>query len=109
MLKNLVPLIAKYKYIAIALALGLVILLFSGRDPTIQARDAPLTDEAKLEIVLSELDGAGNVSVALSKNGVIVVCPNATPDIRLKLTSAVSVYTGLSYEKIIILKKEQQK
>jgi hypothetical protein len=108
-MKNLLPLVVKYKYIVIALAAGLVILMLPSRSSTIMARDAPLTDEAKLELILSELDGAGGVSVALSKNGVIVVCPNMTPDIRLKLTSAVSVYTGLSYEKIIILKKEPGK
>ncbi|MDR0818412.1 MAG: hypothetical protein LBN43_02415 [Oscillospiraceae bacterium] len=109
--------IGKYKYILIALAVGAVLLLLP-RTASGQARDAPTSaaltglnlnsesgvSEAKLTEVLSRLDGAGGITVALSKSGAVIVCPNVNPELRLGITQAVSAYTGLSSEKIIILK-----
>jgi hypothetical protein len=114
---GVITFIIKYKYILIALAAGAALLLLP-RTASGQARDAPTSavlagisvtseggiSEAKLTETLSRLDGAGNVTVALSRSGAVIVCPNITPELRLGITQAVSAYTGLSSEKIIILK-----
>jgi hypothetical protein len=111
--------IKKYKFIIIALAAGIVLLLLP-RTTSGQARDAPnaptaaqlsagigssaLSDEEKLTSALSKLDGAGEITVVLSGKGAVIICNNLTPELKLRITQAVSVYTGLSSEKIIILK-----
>jgi len=103
-----IELFKKYKYVLIVLGAGLVLLL-TMRDSGVQARASPFAasdSESKLAATLSQISGAGEVSVALSDKGVIVVCESTAPDVKLKITQAVSVYTGLSSEKIVILKKE---
>ncbi|MDR2605752.1 MAG: hypothetical protein LBC38_00535 [Oscillospiraceae bacterium] len=109
----------KYKYIVIALAAGIVLLLLP-RTASGQARDAPVSpttaqlyggsggsgysDEEKLSAILAKLDGAEGLAIVLSDRGAVVICRNLTPELKLRITQAVSVYTGLSSEKIIILK-----
>jgi hypothetical protein len=116
-----IQLIKKYKYIVIALAAGIVLLLLP-RTVGGQARDAPVvtsasmagfqnaenSEEAKLTAALQQIEGVHNLSVAVSDNGAIIVCSGLTPDLKLKLTLATSVYTGLTSEKIIILKGAEQ-
>ena len=42
------------------------------------------------------------------KGGAVVVCPGAdSAAVRLKITRAVSAYTGLGSDRIIILKSKQ--
>ncbi|MDR2360994.1 MAG: hypothetical protein LBD85_06975 [Oscillospiraceae bacterium] len=117
----IIQLIKKYKYIVIAFAAGIILLLLP-RTSGGQARDAPLVTtvsmtalqnsgdsaDAKLAAVLGKIDGARNLSVAVSDSGAIIVCGGLTPDLKLKLTLAASAYTGLSSEKIIILKGAEQ-
>jgi hypothetical protein len=120
MMKPIAELAKKYKYILIALAAGTVLLLLP-RTASGQARDAPAATsaelsrltaagnannggEVRLAEVLSQIDGAGNVTVALSDTGAVIVCANISPSLRLGITGAVCAYTGLSSEKVIILK-----
>jgi len=115
--------IKKYKFIIIALAAGLILLLLP-RTASGQARDAPdveteysspttaqlynsasaQSDEEKLNKALSKIEGAENVTVVLSDKGAVIICSNLTPELKLRITQAVSVFTGFSSEKIIILK-----
>ncbi|MDR2530167.1 MAG: hypothetical protein LBC65_01315 [Oscillospiraceae bacterium] len=112
----------KYKYVLIAIAAGTILLMLP-RTTSGQARDAPLTNaltsaelagygklsddsasEVKLEELLSRLEGAGEVTIALSSSGAVVMCANVSPELKLSITQAVSAYTGLSSDRIIILK-----
>lgn len=99
---------AKYKYLLLLLVLGLGLLLWptgGGGDP-----DSGRTErEARLETVLSEIEGAGRVSVLYSDEGVAVVCEGASSArVRLDIVDAVSAYTGFGSDRIEVLGMERQ-
>lgn len=148
----------KYRWPAIILLIGLVLLLIPGKDTqTTESRgiteteDNIMTLEEALSEILSKVQGAGKVRVMLSVasgeetlyqsntntsdggsgkqdtviisdaqrnelglvrqvnppvyRGAIVVCQGAdSPSVRLALTEAVSKVTGLTSDKISILK-----
>ncbi|MDR0937089.1 MAG: hypothetical protein LBM98_10450 [Oscillospiraceae bacterium] len=110
----------QYKYVLIVLAAGLLLLVLpksEQHDKTAPARDSPAVaeaaynaspDEAKLSALLSQIDGAGSVRIALSDNGAVIICQSAASGVKLGLTNAVTAYTGLTSNKIIILKGETQ-
>ncbi|MDR0857718.1 MAG: hypothetical protein LBN97_01660 [Oscillospiraceae bacterium] len=112
-------LFGKYKYVLIVLAAGLLLLILpktdSGSgDSSVLARDGPglhsaysqTPDEAKLSALLSQIDGAGEVRIALSENGAVVISQSSAASVRLELTNAITAYTNLTSNKIIILKGE---
>ena len=71
-------------------------------------------EEERLAEVVSRIEGAGESCVLLrmgkdqEKGGAVVVCPGAdSAAVRLNITRAVSAYTGLGSDRIIILKSKQ--
>ena len=73
--KKLMELLQKYKLVFLVLAVGLILLLWpSGKADSSAEPDSPAQTEefsvtqleSKLEDVLSKIDGAGNVAVALT-------------------------------------------
>lgn len=92
--------LGRYKYILLLLLAALVLLLL----PSGSGSGGAEGEEARLEQVLSEVAGAGRVSVLCSENGAAVVCDGASDAaVRLALTRAVSDYTGLGSDRISVL------
>ena len=92
-------------------------LLPSGREKesasTLRAQGSELessgipldTESARLSDFLSKMEGVGRAEVLLSSEGAVVLCEGAdNSSVRLYVTNAVSVYTGLGSDKIRIIK-----
>ena len=96
------------------LAAGLLLLLWpksSGSGPAEKNEDVFTNEEKRLCAVLSKIDGVGNVYALLSEEanrrgeytGAVVVCSGAgSPDTRLRVIQAVSAFTGLGSNRIIV-------
>ena len=97
---------AKYKYLLLVLLLGLGLLLWpTGSSGGGSGRTE---QEARLEEVLCEIEGAGRVSVLYSDEGVAVVCEGASSArVRLDIVNAVSAYTGFGSDRIEVLGMER--
>ena len=99
--------LGKYKYILLLLACAMVLLLLptgSGNQGSSEASEG----ETRLEYVLSDIAGAGRVSVLYSEHGAAVICDGAEDArVRLAIVQAVSAYTGLGSDKITVLTMEQ--
>lgn len=91
----------QYRYSALILLLGLLILLIPGRKDT--ADSASLPEEA-LAGILARASGVGEVEVLISDTGVVVVCEGAErAQTKLDILSAVASYTGFGSDKVTIL------
>ena len=96
------------------LAAGLLLLLWpksSGSGSAEKNEDVFTNEETRLCAVLSKIDGVGNVYALLSEEpnrrgeytGAVVVCSGAgSPDSRLRVIQAVSAFTGLGSNRIIV-------
>ena len=96
------------------LAAGLLLLLWpksSGSGSAEKNEDVFTNEEKRLCAVLSKIDGVGNVYALLSEEanrrgeytGAVVVCSGAgSPDTRLRVIQAVSTFTGLGSNRIIV-------
>lgn len=96
------------------LAAGLLLLLWpksSGSGSAEKNEDVFTNEETRLCAVLSKIDGVGNVYALLSEEpnrrgeytGAVVVCSGAgSPDTRLRVIQAVSAFTGLGSNRIIV-------
>lgn len=114
------------KYVLLVALLGLILILLPGKNtkenaetvarPTQSAspgKGDPLstsgipldTESERLGVFLSEISGVGETKVLLSSGGAIVVCAGADrAEVQLKVTNAVSAYTGLGSDKIRVMK-----
>lgn len=95
-----------------AVAGAILLMLPTGKTESAGARFD--TEEEKLAEVLSGTEGAGRVKVLLREErggeyrGVVVVCEGADrAEVRLRLVKAVSAFTGLGANEIIVLKMEE--
>ena len=122
--KRLTKSLAKNKYVFLVLALGLALLLLPrsaggaatvtpaatgppvGRGDPLAASGIPLDTEAeRLATLLRAMAGVGDTAVLLSREGAVVVCAGAdSARVRLEVTNAVSAYTGLRSDHIIVMK-----
>ncbi|MBE6910130.1 MAG: hypothetical protein E7474_11250 [Ruminococcaceae bacterium] len=108
----------KYKYALAVVLLGAALMLLpaGSREPP-RAADADAADsrtaaQSEMEAALSAFDGVGRLRLLLSVDpatqrcsGALVVCEGAgSAAVRLQLTQAVSALTGLSSDKIAIVK-----
>lgn len=104
--KELLSRLAKYKYPALILALGLALLLLPG------GAEKPKGEEdrdALLQELLSRTEGVGSAQVLISDSGVVVVCRGAEdPKVRLDIIRAVGSYTGFGSDRITVLKMADQ-
>lgn len=93
------------RYVLIIAAVGLVLLLMpSGRD-TAGAEDRNSGEEARVEAILSQMEGVGQTELLLSECGAVVVCQGADDaGVCLRITQAVRCYTGLGADKVQIFK-----
>ena len=97
----------RWKYVILVAAVGLILLLWpSGQ--TASVPDTGLTEEARLEALLSAMEGVGKTEVLLSESGAAVVCQGAdNVSVRLNITDAMRCYTGLGADKIAIFKMNE--
>ena len=96
------------------LAAGLLLLHWpksSSSGSAEKNEDVFTNEEKRLCAVLSKIDGVGNVYALLSEEanrrgeytGAVVVCSGAgSPDTRLRVIQAVSAFTGLGSNRIIV-------
>ena len=161
-LKSIGNKLRQFKYPALILLLGLVLILWPGRQKQAEPEHTVLPEpeqsmEAQLEGILSSIDGAGPVRVFLTKRtgdetvyqtdetqnknadaesiasstvlahgsgggdvpverktvyaeyrGALIVCAGAdSPKVRLDLVNAVAGLTGLSTDRITVVKMKQ--
>ncbi len=104
----------KKSVLILLLGAGLLLLLWpksSGSGLAGKDEDVSTTEEKRLCAVLSKIDGVGEVYALLSEDpnhrgeysGAVVVCTGAgSPDIRLRIIQAVSAFTGLGSNRIIV-------
>lgn len=103
------------KYVLMVLALALVLMLLpsgkkSGSQPSqgseLESSGIPLdTESSRIAEFLSSMEGVGEAEVLLSTEGAVVICQGAeSSTVRLCVTNAVSVYTGLGSDKIRVIK-----
>ena len=109
--------LSKSKYVLAVIGLALVLILMpSGRNNSTAATAGlgselassgiPMdTESARLSAFLSRMEGVGEAEVLLSAEGAVVLCGGAEDSaVRLKVTNAVSAYTGLGSDKISVIK-----
>ena len=108
----------KYKYaVAVILFGALLMLLPTGGGRETGTAGAPAAEtrtsvQSEMETALAAFDGAGRLRLVLSVEpetqrctGALVVCEGGgSAAVRLELTRALSALTGLSSEKIAIVK-----
>ncbi len=97
----------RLKYALAAAAVGLALLLWPG-GRTADGGEGDMTEEARLQALLSSMEGVGRSEVLLSEKGAAVVCQGAdSATARLDITEAVRCYTGLGADKIVIFKMNE--
>ena len=73
LMEKMGSLLNKYKYAALVLIIGIVFMIIpsqndhTGEEITTKTVEEKIMDEAKLEQILSYIDGAGNVKVLITK------------------------------------------
>ena len=103
----------KKSVLIVLLAAGLLLLLWprsSGSGTAGKNEDVSTTEERRLCAVLSKIDGVGEVYALLSEEpnrrgeytGAVVCSGARSPDIRLRVIQAVSAFTGLGSNRIIV-------
>lgn len=125
-LSKLTKRLQENKYVFLIAFLGLVLLLLPGKSTKESGTDYALTASApaggkgdplessgipldteseRLGDFLSDISGVGEVHVLLSREGAVIVCTGADDaGVQLKVTNAVSAYTGLGSDKIRVMK-----
>ncbi len=99
----------RWKYVLLVAAVGLGLLLWpAGGSAAPVETGASLTEEARLEALLSSMEGVGRSKVLLSENGAAVICQGAdSGTVRLDITEAMRCYTGLGADRIVIFKMNE--
>lgn len=104
--------VSRNKYLFLILFLGIILVLLPGGDDSSGA-DSATESEQRLGNALRTLEGVGEITVLLAEGknrnegytGAVIFCHGAdSASVRLKIVEAVSVYTGLSSNKIKVLK-----
>jgi len=103
-LKKLTERFSGWKYVLLVAAVGLLLMLWpSGTAGT--SSNTAAEEETRIEAVLSQIEGVGEVQVLLSEEGAAVVCQGANDaSVRLAVMEAVRCYTGLTSTEITVFK-----
>lgn len=105
--------LTKNKYLILVLLAGLILILLPGGNREATASDAATDAETRLQGALSRMDGVGEVYVLLAEEngrnegytGAVIVCTGASEaSVRLRIVEAVSAFTGLGSDRIIVQK-----
>ena len=104
--KKLWASLEKFKYPALVLVIGLILLILPGSSGTNVSSESR---DSRLQEVLTCTEGVGEVRVLISECGVVVICSGAeNPKVRLDIIHAVTSYTGFGSDKITVLKMSDQ-
>lgn len=108
---------ARYKYAIAAALLGVILMLFGTNTGKGAAKSVPETTaddgvRSEIEATLASFEGAGELRLTLTVapgtdrwEGAVVVCEGAdSAAVRLELTQALRSLTGLSADRITIVK-----
>ncbi len=90
------------KYALLVAVFGLALLLWpSGRGETAEVE----AEETRLETLLAQIEGVGELHLLLSEQGAAVVCAGAdSADVRLAICQALHCYTGLGSDRIQVFR-----
>lgn len=100
--------VGRWKYVLLVAAVGLGLLLWPSDRTHAEEPVEEVTEEARLERLLSAMEGVGRSEVLLSENGAAVVCQGAdSASVRLDITQALERYTGLGADRIAIFKMHE--
>ena len=100
--------VGSWKYVLVVAAVGLGLLLWPSGPSRGPDTEAEATEEARLEDLLSAMEGVGRAEVLLSESGAAVVCQGAdSGTARLDITEAIRRYTGLGADRIVIFKMNE--
>lgn len=104
----LTALLRKNKYVLLVLALGLVLLMLpSGNRGHTETYASVVTTGDALTLLLSDIEGVGEVKALISEFGAVVVCDGAgNAQTRLNVINAVSSYTGLGSDRISVIQRK---
>lgn len=100
----------------VMLLLGVLLMLLPGRKESGESESLFTEEEARLSETLARMDGVGEAYVLLAENdgryggftGAVIVCHGAAnPAVRLRVINAVSAFTGLGSDKILVQKLKQ--
>ena len=106
--RRLGALAERYKYVLLVAAAGLALMLWPSGGNRDDGAAAAVTEEARLESLLSDIVGVGRAQVLLSDKGAAIVCQGAdSATTRLAVTDAVRCYTGLGADQIVIFKSSE--
>ena len=95
----------QWKYVLLVAVVGLALLLWPSDRSGTSTSEGSATEEARLEELLSRMEGVGQTGVLLSENGAAVVCQGAdSASVRLDITEVIRCYTGLGADKVVIFK-----
>ena len=98
----------RWKYVLLVAAVGLGLMLWPSGSTRADSDGLEATEEARLEKLLSSMEGVGQAEVLLSESGAAVVCQGADDAAaRLHITEAMRCYTGLGADKIAIFKMNE--
>lgn len=93
------------KYVLLVAAVVGIALLAMPSGSLSAGEEESVTEEARLEALLSQIEGVGEVEALLSDSGAAIVCQGAdSAAVRLQIAQAVRCYTGLGADKIQIFK-----
>ena len=113
--KRLQAMAGKYRYAAAAALLGVLLMLLPAGDRRESRGDAQQTAptvQSEIEAALAAFDGAGRLRLVLTVEpgterwaGAVIVCEGAdSAAVCLRLTQAVAALTGLSADRIAVVK-----
>jgi len=98
----------------IIVAAALLMLLLLGVGNTISENDAVTDEERRMQRILSQIEGAGNVKVMLSTDesgalmGAVIAAPGAEGiAVQLRLQQAVHTLTELELDRIEVVKSKR--
>lgn len=93
------------RYVLLVAAVGLALLLWPTGGDADGGDDLLSGEEARVEALLSRIEGVGQTELLLSDCGAVVVCQGADDaGVCLRVTQAVRCYTGLGADKVQIFK-----
>lgn len=101
-MKKALERLSGWKYVLLVAAVGLALLLMPSGSGALAEPDS---EEARLEALLEQIEGVGEVRVLLSEQGAVVVCQGADNAIvRLGVCQVLRCYAGLGADRVEIFK-----
>lgn len=110
-LGNFADILKNEPWILALLVIGVILLILPGSERREAEEESATETERRLRDTLRQMDGVGEVQVLLAGGesrtgnitGAVVVCDGAgRAAVRLRIVQAVSAFTGLGTDKIIV-------